>query len=44
MNTKPTQKLITNAALVNWEYIGGGIFVKDEHIGYFLGDGGFYYE
>ena len=44
MNTTPTSKQILYSQLSGWVWLGDGLFGKDSKIGWFLEEGGFYYE
>lgn len=39
MIIKPTQKQIINCELTGWEYLGDGLFAKDDILGYFTDKG-----
>lgn len=36
---KPTKEQLENCALMNWTYIGDGLFTKGDFIGYFTDSG-----
>jgi hypothetical protein len=39
MIQEPTQKQINNCILAGWEYLGDGLFAKDDVLGYFTKEG-----
>ncbi len=39
MIKNPSEKLISNAWLHGWEYLGDGLFCKDKWLGYYTIDG-----
>jgi len=44
MITLPTANQIINCVRMGWYYLGEGLFCKDEMLGYFTTDRGFYNE